>query len=76
MLFSSKMILKKSLFNHKNIFFISSRKISFPLILSSGFINFFALSQMWNPFFPRTILKNIIYTGNFLFLIGLILPSN
>ena len=53
----------------------NKRYYCYPLILSGGMINFFVLTQLWNPYFPRNKLLNLLMSGNVLCTLGIILPT-
>ena len=69
------LLTKKIVKLPSQIFLYPSRKYSSHLIITSGIINFFALTQLWNPYFPRNKLININYIGIIFLIAGIIYPS-
>lgn len=57
------------------LYYNQKRSVFTPLVLYGGFINLFAVTQLWNPHFPRSLLTTLIRTGNIMFFLGLICPS-
>lgn len=57
-----------------NLFLQQTREYSLPVMIMSGMIHFYTLTQYWNPYFPREKIYKLSYIGNFLLVTGLILP--
>lgn len=64
---------KKNTNHFPLLYYIQKRSVFTPLVMYGGFINLFAVTQLWNPYFPRSLLLTLIRTGNVMFFLGLIL---
>lgn len=58
---------------YPNIYYMQKRNICFPLIMGGGMIQMFVLTQMWNPYFPRTALLELQRAGFILTFFGVII---
>jgi hypothetical protein len=52
---------------------IQKRRCSYPVMMCGGCINFFAITQLWNPYFPREKIITLMNVGNGIFFLGMIL---